>query len=199
MSLSRSARWAIEWRHGWPVAFAHHPLCARHRHETWQIGRMHLCRGCAAMGAGLVSGTIAVLAMPGPWPGPLALALAVPVLLLSWPRWWPRLWRPLRDGLRLALGLLIPLATHAVATAPTTFWPVLPAAALLWWTYRQARRQVQARRCDGCPELGRGICSGYALQAQAMRAIATEIEERLLPSLEGGGSPPFGESGRARG
>lgn len=199
MSLTRAARWAIEWRHGWPVAFAHHPLCTRHRHETWRIGRLHLCRGCAAMGAGLVIGTTAVLATPGPWVAALALALAVPVLLLSWPRLWPRLWRPLRDLLRLALGLLIPLATHAIGSDPFGLWPLLPAAALLWWTYRQARRRVQARRCEGCPELGRGICSGYALHAQAMRVIAAEIEERLLPELAGGGSPPFGESRQAPG
>lgn len=158
---------------------------------------MHLCRGCAAMGTGLISGTTAVLALPGPWIGALALVLVFPVLLLSWPRWWPRLPRALRDLLRLGLGLLIPLATHAVATAPSTLWPVLPAAALLWWTYRQARRQVQVRRCDGCPELGRGICSGYALHAQAMRAIALEIEARWLPALEGDGPPPSVRSRRA--
>jgi hypothetical protein len=175
-----ATRLAIEWRHAWPVRFAHHPLCARHRHETWRIGRLHLCRGCAALGVGLALGSVAVLGIGGPWTMAVAGVLAPLVLIGSWPPWyrhWPRL---LRDLLRVALGLLLATGTYVLASAPFIAWPILPVAAALWWAYRRRRAQVNARRCDGCPELGRGVCSGYTPHAQAMRAIAADLEARLV-------------------
>ena len=99
MDVPALQRIAIEWRHAWPVRFAHHPLCARHRHETWRIGRLYLCRGCASLAAGLVAGTSAVLAAGGAWTA-VASAVLLPVVLLpSWPAWYRRLPRPLRDAL----------------------------------------------------------------------------------------------------
>ena len=179
MNLSWRTRSAIEWRHAWPVRFAHHPLCARHRHETWRIGRMFVCRGCASLALGLAVGVGAVLLAPGAWVSWMTLALAVPVVVWSWPRTYPSLPRPVRDALRAALGLLIALASHTVFSAPAQWWPLLPLGVAVWWVYRGHRAAVQRGRCTGCPELGHGVCSGFAEHARIMRAIAATLEARL--------------------
>lgn len=184
MTIGARERRAIEWRHAWPVRFAHHPLCARHRHETWRIGRLNLCRGCASLACGLVAGTTAVIAAGGPWTALASAALAPLVLLASWPAWYPHLPRWSRDLLRVALGLALATGAHAIFSAPLLLWPFVPLAAFAWWQFRRQRARVNARRCDGCPELGRGVCSGYAEHARAMRAIADEIERRILADLQ---------------
>jgi hypothetical protein len=186
------ARAAIEWRHAWPVRWAHHPLCTRHRHETWRIGRAFVCRGCASLALGLAAGVAVVLTAPAVIVAWMALALAPPVLMLSWPSWYPRLPRTSRDGLRIGLGALIASVCHVVFSAPARGWPLLPLGALLWWVYRRRRAVVQRRRCLGCPELGQGVCSGYAEHARIMRAIAADLEARLDAQL----SPCSGGSQR---
>ncbi len=183
MNVSALTHRAIEWRHAWPVRFAHHPLCARHRQETWRIGRMFVCRGCASLALGLATGVGAVFtfeAISSAW---LAATLAPIVLLLSWPTWYPRLPRVMRDLLRAALGILIVFTSHAVFSAPLQLWPVLPLFLAAWWLYRRTRARVQLRQCDGCPELGRGVCSGYAVHARAMRAIELELEARMEANM----------------
>lgn len=178
--VSTLTRRAIEWRHGLPVRFAHHPLCARHRHETWRIGRMYVCRGCVSLASGLAIGTASVVLAGGAWSAVVAAALAPLVLVFSWPTWYPLLARPLRDLLRIALGLAITTGTHAVFSAPLQMWPLALLAVSPWFVYRRQRARVNAHRCDGCPELGRGVCSGYAEHTRAMRAIAEELEARMM-------------------
>jgi hypothetical protein len=189
VNVSALSSRAIEWRHAWPVRFAHHPLCTRHRNETWRIGRMYLCRGCVSLAVGLTVGTAAVFTVEAVSSAWLALALAPIVLALSWPTWYPRLPRTVRDLLRGALGLLIVCTSHAVFSAPPKLWPVVPVFIAIWWLYRRTRARVQRSRCDGCPELGRGVCSGYQLHAQAMRAIALELEARMEADLSAPGCP----------
>jgi len=188
MTVSSLTRRRIEWRHAWAVRFAHHPLCARHRHETSRLGAMHLCRGCASLIGGLALGTLLAVSVGGPWTATVAALLAPLVLGLSWPTWYPRVPRPLRDVARLALGFLIALGSHAIFSAPLRLWPLLLLGAALWWLYRRQRARVHARRCDGCPELGRGVCSGYAIHARAMRAIAADLEARMEATI-GIGAP----------
>lgn len=178
----RGSRW-VAFKHEWPVRWAHHPLCSRHRHETWRWGRLHLCRGCISMAAGLLGGMLAVWTVGTDWCLWTAAVLAGPVLLLSWPVWYQQLPRVLRDVLRLALGVLIVCCTAVLALYPLQAWPALAMLAGIWWWFRRARARTQARRCDGCPELGAGVCSGYRLHAQASRAISAELEARLLATL----------------
>lgn len=179
MRVSAFTRSAIEWRHGWPVRFAHHPLCARHRNETWRVCGAYLCRGCVSLLGGLALGTVGVIVAGGPWTAAIAAVLVPPVLALSWPSWYPRVSRALRDLARFALGLVIALGSHAIFSAPAKLWPLALLGAALWWLYRLTRRRVNARRCDGCPELGLGVCSGYARHARAMRAVAADLEARM--------------------
>jgi hypothetical protein len=159
------------------------PLCSRHGHESWRFGRLHLCRGCLSLAAGLLSATAAVWILGPAWCVWALTWMLLPVLALSWPRWYRELPRSLRDLLRVGLGVLIVATTAVVATEPTYAWPLLPLSVWLWWRFRRARVQVLARRCDGCPELGRGVCSGYTLHAQAARAISAELEARIEAAL----------------
>jgi hypothetical protein len=175
-------------QHSLPVRFAHHPLCARHQHETWRVGAVHLCKGCVSLGLGLFTGTAAVIAWSGAWITPVAAALLPLVLLLSWPRLYARLDRSLRNIMRVALGWLIALGSFAIVNSFTYLWPLLPVFIALWLLYKRNRQQVLANRCTGCPELGRGICSGYTVHARAQRAIEAELESQLL--LSGVSGPP---------
>jgi hypothetical protein len=185
-------RW-LRLRHGWPVRWAHHPLCARHAHETWKLGRLYLCKGCLALGLGLVATTVAVLTAGGAWCA-WGLAVIGPVAVaLSWPPFYQRLPRALRDLLRVAVGATIALAAWVTGTWPALAWPLLPALLLLWLIFRRSRQRVIARRCDGCPELhAPGVCSGYALQAACARALEADIEARMGTAVTGCGEPPPG-------
>jgi hypothetical protein len=185
----RTSRW-LALKHEWPVRWAHHPLCSRHRHETWRWGRLHVCRGCLNMAGGLLGGTLAVWIVGTAWCVWTAAGLIAPVLLLSWPPRYQHLPRALRDLLRFALGLLIVSGTAALALHPLTAVPAFALLSLIWWWFRRSRVRVQARRCDGCPELGAGICSGYRLHAQAARAISAELEDRLLAAMAQRGNAP---------
>lgn len=176
----------LHMRHDWPVRWAHHPLCQRHAHETWRIGRLHLCKGCVSLAAGLIAGSSAVLAFGGAW-CVVALLLLMPITFgLSWPAIYQHLPRWSRNLLRFSAGFSITLAAWTLANHPAIAWPLLPLYAGLWCAFRQSRRRVQASRCNGCPELGRNaICSGYTRHATASRAIETALEARMAIRLFG--------------
>lgn len=178
----RGTRW-LQLRHDWPVRWAHHPVCSRHRLETLKLGQLYLCRGCLSLAAGLVAGNVAVWTYGTFWCTWAVALLAAPVIVLSWPNWYRQLPRALRDVLRVALGLLIVSATGILANGPWWAWSLLPAVAGLWWVFRRARVQVLARRCAGCPELGGGVCSGYAPHARAARAISAALEARIAAAM----------------
>lgn len=120
------------------------------------------------------------------------MALAPPVIALSWPPRYQRLPRALRDLLRLGAGCVLVLAAWATLRHPLYVWPLLPILFGTWRWFVRARARVQARACDGCPELGqRGVCSGYALQASCLRALEAQIEQDLNLPLAGNGPLPI--------
>lgn len=178
-------------RHDWPVRWAHHPLCARHANETWRIGRLYLCRGCASLALGAAATALTIAAAQPTWYPWLLAILAPLVVASSWPPRYRRLPRLARDALRVGAGAVIVLAGWATWQFPLQAWPLLPVLFLLWRGFARARARVVARSCDGCPELGaRGVCSGYALQAACMRALEADVEAELGAALSGGGAPP---------
>jgi hypothetical protein len=178
-------------RHDWPVRWAHHPLCARHAVETWRIGRLHVCRGCSSAALGATGGGVAVLVAGGAWCLWILLLLAPPIILLSWPPSYKNLPRAFRDLLRIGAGALAVIAVWATWHYPMQAWPTVPLLLMAWRVFARARRRVQARACDGCPELGAaGVCSGYALQAACMRVLEARIERDLAVPLEGNGALP---------
>ena len=98
----------------------------------------------------------------------------------------------MRDLLRLGAGVLAVLALWTTWHFPAQTWPVLPLLWGLWRGFARVRARVQARACDGCPELGAaGVCSGYALQAQCVRALEAQIEHDLATPLSGTGPLPL--------
>ena len=179
-------------RHDWPVRWAHHPLCARHANETWRIGRMYLCRGCVSLASGVIGSAVVVLSAEGTWCLWALVALAPTVVPLSWPPLYRRLPRAVRDGRRLGAGLRFVLSLWVTWRFPAQAWPLLPLLFLIWRWFARSRRSIQARSCDGCPELGaRGVCSGYALQAACIRSLEAQIEEDLGLPLAGSGELPI--------
>lgn len=170
--------------HDWTWRWAHHPLCARFRPDVLRVGRLHLCRSCTALWSGLVT-TLALCA----WPlaalpnatltvaGAAGLAL---VAFLSPPRRFARLPRAVRDLVRGAMGALAALVAILVlrgAFLPGGLLAMALIATLL--VLRSSRERSRAHRCEGCPELGAGVCSGYALQAEDLRRWESAAVERL--------------------
>ena len=156
------------------------------------MGGVYLCKGCVSLAAGLLLATTAVLLIPGAWVFTAAACLLPTVLAVSWPRWYSKLPRRIRDISRFALGTLIAFGSFSVFSFPI-LWPALVLSFMAWSFYKRQRRQVLAHRCDGCPELGRGVCSGYARQIQAMRAIEAALEAELEAryALFGAGKLPL--------
>jgi len=177
--------------HEWPFRFAHHPLCERFGSDVLRIGRLHVCRSCTALWSGFVAGGLATALAPAPLPAvPLAVAGAaalVPIALASPPRVHGRLPRPVRDLARCASGVLASLAL-VLALRGALLPGCLLALGLtgVFLALSGSRQRGRGRRCDGCPELdtgfapesgtgsgpgsGKGVCSGYALAAEQLRA-----------------------------
>lgn len=178
-------------RHDWPVRWAHHPLCARHRHETWRIGRLHLCRGCSSLALGALAGAALVTGVGGAWCPWVLFALAPPLIWASWPPRYRQLPRRRRDLLRAGTGLIAVLALWSIWHYPLQAWPALPLLIATWRAFVPVRARLQARACEACPELGAGgVCSGYALQAACVRAIEAQLEREIEGPLAGSGPLP---------
>ena len=169
------------WRHSWFFNWAHKPLCLPYREDVLLLGRLRLCRGCTALWSGvLIAGPLLVTVVKS---NALAMtfgALFAGVVVLSHPRRHSRWPRPLRDVLRIGAGSLPGLALGMSWTGDR--WPGIAALALLasvYVGYAKLRAPDRLHKCASCPELGAGICSGYSVQAEAVRAWedrASELE-----------------------
>jgi hypothetical protein len=165
-------RW--EWiRHSWWFQWAHKPLCDAYHEDVLRLGPLRLCRGCTALWVGLFAGTLWMLTVPVGTGTTMVVcgALYLVSAALSHPALhsrWPRL---MRDALRIASGLILPLGASLVLRGELVAG--LSAIAILVGTYALYARLRLPRRlekCTHCPELGQGICSGYASQSVAIRA-----------------------------
>ena len=174
-SLLRRLRW---WQHAWSFEWAHHPLCERFERDVLKPGKLHLCRSCTALWLGVLVGIVAVLAAGlGSIAHGWLLALVGPaVAVASWPRIHHHLPRAGKDLARFATGLLPPAAIALALGSPLVGGAVIALGVSAYFGFARLRSRERSRRCDGCPEaLAGGICSGYAVQANAVRAW----EERL--------------------
>ena len=59
--LLRRVRW---WQHAWTFDWAHKPLCERFGADVVRLGRLHLCRGCLALRAGVLLGAVTLELAP---------------------------------------------------------------------------------------------------------------------------------------
>jgi hypothetical protein len=152
--------------------FAHHPLCAPYRGEVVRVGRIFVCRGCALLAAGLLTGGAAGLALVSSlgWAvAGLAVAAAAGLasLWLRLPKWLGRFLPGVGLGLALGAGWLAALGALLG----------LAAAGLL---YR--RRGVDRGRCATCPEHPLAACSGFARIVRRERAFQ-RVANRWLRDL----------------
>jgi hypothetical protein len=176
-------------RHSWWYRFAHRPLCDRFEGGAFRIGKLRLCRGCTWLWFGVVVGAVVAIG-PGVAVPPAAALLAVS-LGLSHPRLYRKLPRLLRAALRVSMGagaaLLLFRVVHGELLVPGVAAVVLLA---LRHVYVRVRAKLKREACEGCPELGApGVCSGYARQAEAVRAWRDRVEEEL--NREGAPPPIF--------
>jgi hypothetical protein len=156
--------------------FAHHPLCERYAGELIRLGRRErLCRGCVALGLGLLSGlTLAVVIAPDARFVLAALALGV-VLGAASLRWrLPKTFGRFVPAAALALGL-----GSAITNFRSYAWLVAACAGgLAFLAYR--RRGPSRTPCSTCPErLKPAPCSGFARIVRRERAFQ-RVAQRLI-------------------
>lgn len=160
--------------------FAHHPLCGEYAPERLQLGRVHVCRGCALLGGGIALGLAAgALAPAGFGASAAALAAALASGLAAFAARLPKiLGRALPGaglGFAFAEGLRLGLPGWGVSAGAVSLF----GAAFL--AYR--RRGPHRVPCETCPDRDRRpACRGFApilhreraLQRLAGRLIAQE-------------------------
>lgn len=171
-------------RHAYSFLWAHHPLCERFREDVFQIGRVHLCRSCAAAYLGMATGVI-LLATTSLLSTPtLPMVLAIPTVVLSHPRFYKRMPRLLRDLLRTSMGLLIVACGGLFLSGCYFTGAVLSVVLFAFWRfYFRLRHARRLAACNGCPELnGDGVCSGFARQAESVRTYERKATEMLYRS-----------------
>lgn len=189
-AVSVSVRiWWLWTRCSAPFRWAHKPLCRRFRHDVLRVGPFYVCRSCLFLYTGLlVVGGLGLISSHADrlFGLPAFLALLAPTLAGSIPRLYASLHRRSRDLLRFASGALIAMAAGMILRGQ---WAVGAACGLalaaFWQIYFRQRRARKRRECDGCPELdGKSVCSGYAFQANRIRAFeraATDCVNRFGP------------------
>lgn len=207
MNRALGLRVRLLWlKHAWSFNWAHKPLCERFRENVLRIGPLRVCRSCTCVyaGVGLAGGTL-LMTMPGvrAWMLAVLVALLATVFAGSMPRVYGTLPRLLRDALRFGAGALFALATYVgLAGSPVAGLAALSLIYAFWRVYFSRRARRKLRECDGCPELcADRICSGFAAQAEHVRAYQREATE-LLYSNGGAALPGFtprrGSPGRSR-
>ena len=166
-----------EWRHTWWFRHAHHPLCTRYAVDVVRLGRLRICRGCAAVYASALVALppFILAALPARTSWRLeVLAVAAVIATLSVPAVYARLPRLGKDLVRAGLGLLIASwIASLVAGDPLLALATAPPLIILHRIYGRLRgRQESHTRCLSCPEFREGsICSGFVEQAEAHRAL----------------------------
>lgn len=161
--------------------FAHHPLCAEYAAERIQIGKVHLCRGCALLGLGLAVGIGLGAFLPaGKTAAVLGLALAAVTGGVAFLTRLPKSLGRALPGAALGFTFVQGLRLGRVG------WLMSGGAALIFTAaflvYR--RRGPHRGPCETCPDRDRRpACRGFApilrreraLQRLAGRLIAQNV------------------------
>ncbi len=188
------------WRHTWFFHWAHKPLCAAHAQDVLRVGRLHLCRSCSVLWAGLALSAVLLCRVAPPLPALLlGFTLTFHVAAIgSHPALHPRWPRRVRDALRATGGVALGHALALLFLGHLYF--ALGAGLLLAVTYsvyvRLRRGELRAAEegpsgqgqgrppgpCVTCSEAGAGVCSGYTRQAQAIRAWEQSCSSRIMKS-----------------
>lgn len=194
MPLSLRLRW-LWLQASWTFRWAHKPLCDRFAEDVLALGSARVCRSCVCLYAGL---TLALVSLFLGWApsGAVTIAVLVATAGFSAPKVYKRWPRRARDGLRFAAGALIPWTAALAWSAPWVGVPAVVALAVAWWVYLRQRVARRAAACTGCPELGRGVCSGFATQAVSTRAFEQRASDLVARAR---GLPAWNESSEREG
>ena len=186
---ARCRSWlSLKWlwlSHVYPFYWAHHPLCQRFGRDVLRIGRMHLCRSCVMVYAGLALGVLlcAVFRRPLRDVAPLVFAaLAGVTLAFCFPVWY-KIWsRPMRDVLRAMMGGTIALCGYLLLCGSLASG--LIGMAVLGASYKGylvLRRWYRMKACAGCRQLRQNqVCPGFALQAERIRQHEQKATDLLI-------------------
>lgn len=173
-------RW---WKQTWWFQLAHAPLCDAFHGDVWRIGQLRVCRSCTLLYAAIAVSAGVLLCVPLERTLHLLLcygALAA-ILGLSYPPLYsalPRLARDvIRSGAGVFLALLFSLAVRGMAIPAAV---TLAGLAPVFYFYQRKRQEHKQGVCGRCFEFGQAaVCSGYALQAESIRAFQHSLEEEL--------------------
>lgn len=149
--------------------FAHHPLCVEYAPERLRLGRVHLCRGCALLGAGLALGLGAGCVTPASF---MSCALALTVALVSggmaFAKRLPKSLGRAVPGAGLGFAFVMGLRLGPLGWAMSGGAALIFGAAFL--AYR--RRGPHRSPCETCPDRDkRPACRGFAPILRRERAL----------------------------
>jgi hypothetical protein len=172
----------LAWRAHAFHRFAHHPLCAEYAGERLQIGRVRLCRGCAFLAAGIVTGlATGALAPASLRHAGVALAAALVSGLAAFAARLPKSMGRALPGVALGFAFIQGLRLGPMGWAWSAGAILIFAAAFI--LYR--RRGPHRGPCETCPDRDRRpACRGFApilrreraVQRLAGRLIAKELQ-----------------------
>ena len=167
----------------WWFQLAHKPLCERFSRDVLTIGKWRVCRSCAVLYSGVAAAGVALAILCPPSTPLLVLffGIALPTMVVSYPPAYRHFGRRSRDAIRLAAGVSISLWVFLLFFGHF-FLAVVVGAGLLACIFHYLSKRNASKRlaCDGCDEFGTGgVCSGYAQQAESIRAYSLCVEESL--------------------
>lgn len=161
--------------------FAHHPLCVEYARERLQIGRMHFCRGCTLLGAGLAVGGVVGLTLHASLSAAgFALIAGLVSALLSFRLRGPKLLGRALPGALLAFAALQGLRLGPAGWALTLVTVIGFTAAVI----RYRRRGPHRGPCETCPDRDRRpACRGFAPILRRERALQ-RLAGRLIGNTQ---------------
>jgi hypothetical protein len=172
---------------GYPIRWAHKPLCQRYEKDVMRLGKMYFCRSCFCAYLGVVTMLGAVLVWGGEdaslykmllmWSGGIVLPLSAPGI-------YKRLPRAVRDGLRFIIGGLPVLAIYLIVKGAALVGLVsLSVLWVFWRVYFKQRKRRKRHECDNCPELKDGaVCPGFERQARYARIYESRASALVVKS-----------------
>ncbi len=166
-----------------PHRYAHHPLCDAYAGEIVRVGKMKLCRGCAATAAGLAAGGVggaALSSLAGAANGATLvfttstlIAFAFVLLLLigfvGLADWRGKFFKRFVPAALFA-GVLLAAALHPAL--PLLVAASVAVVAAFSWSASYRRRGPNRAACKGCPHRNEVCCPGFAPIVRRERAFS---------------------------
>lgn len=165
--------------------WAHHPLCARYQGEVLRVGRtLRLCRGCALVALGAVTGAVAGVGLPtapallGALAAGVAVAMGLALRRAPGPRARTAKW--LTRALPVALCAATVVTGLRAAGLEGALAATVGVGSFAAGVVAYRRRGPDRSACAGCPERSPTVaCSGVAPIVRRERAFR-RLSRRLI-------------------